>query len=645
VDSTEGASPTGNDVPNLVADVAARAGPSDPVFDLASLGISDRTLFEGDPRAVGRRSQLQVERVPAIVYVAEPGPNGRWLYVSPQIEAILGFTAQEWMANPGLWLQLIDPQDKRSALLAESALAEEEELLADRAEDKVYSDTYRLRHRNGSTVWVRDDAMVLWDSQGHATWHGVLVDVTREKHLEERLQHQALHDALTGLPNRKLFHDRVRRALWKRQPGHMAVLFIDLDNFKTVNDRFGHAGGDEVIAAAARQIRSCARDGDTAARFGGDEFALLVEHVTVEQATALAGRVIEALSRTEVAFSRQALTIGASIGIAVAGSEETTETLLRSADLAMYEAKRQGRGRHVLYEPTLYATARHRSRLREALQTALADDVITLAYMPIVDLNTGAVAGVEALARWSDRQLGEVPPSQFIQVAEETGLIHELGHWVIEQACRDLAVWRSAHSADVYVSVNASPLQLENDQFASSVVQSLMDHGLEPSALVLEVTEGMMLVERGRQSLRELRAYGIRVAIDDFGTGYSSLSYLRQLPVDMVKIDQTFLSPIEDNTTDPAFLRAIIRLAETLHLVTICEGVETPGHVCDMQTAGCGYGQGDFLARPGPLADVPAAFELVSRPPAQPRAETETETETETEPETETETGGPSIKA
>jgi len=719
VDSTEGAAAPGNDGPRQAADVAARAGGHDAVFDLAPLGIgildlegdmtstnevlrralgysheelagmafaafihtdhreahldrfaqlvegktdwfamddrfirkdggtlwvaltvslvrdadgrpghvisvtqdiTERKLFEGDARSVERRSQLQVDRVPAIVYVAEPGPNGRWLYVSPQVEAILGFTADEWMANPGLRLQLLDPEDKGSAELAGSALAEED-LLKHSVEEKVFSDTYRLRHRNGTTVWVRDDAMLLWDSDGHATSHGVLVDVTREKHLEERLAHQALHDSLTGLPNRALFHDRVAKALGNRRSGQIAVLFIDLDNFKTVNDRFGHASGDQVIAAAARHILSCARDADIAARVGGDEFALLVEDVTIEQVTALAGRVIEALSKTEVAFSRQALAIGASIGIAVAGPEETTETLLRDADLAMYEAKRQGRGRHVLYKPILYATARHHSRLREALRTALSDDVISLAYMPIVDLTTGALAGVEALARWSDRQLGEVPPSEFIQVAEETGLIHELGHWVIEQACGDLADWRSAHSAAVYVSVNASPLQLENDQFASSVVQSLLDHGLEPSALVLEVTEGMLLVERGRQSLRELRSHGVRVAIDDFGTGFSSLSYLPQLPVDMVKIDQTFLSPLEDNTSDPAFLRAIIRLAETLHLVTICEGIETPGHVCDVQAAGCGYGQGDFLARPGPLEDLPATFAFESRPPVRPEPE------------------------
>jgi diguanylate cyclase (GGDEF)-like protein len=445
--------------------------------------------------------------------------------------------------------------------------------------------------------------------------------VTREKLLEERLEHQALHDPLTGLPNRRLFRDRVGQALRKQPPRQIAVLFVDLDNFKTVNDSFGHACGDAVIAAAARRLQGCARDGDTAARIGGDEFALLVEDVSLEQVTALADRVISALSKIPVEFSRRTLTIGASVGIAVAGPEETTETLLRDADLAMYEAKLQGRCRHVLYKPAMHTTAMNRFRLREALQTALADGVIRVAYQPIVNLDSGEVAGIEALARWTDSELGEVPPAEFIQVAEDTGLIHELGHWMIEQACDDLARWRSAHGNEVYVSVNASPLQLDNDTFASSVMRSLRDHDLAPSALVLEVTEGVLLVERGRQTLRELRARGVRVAIDDFGTGYSSLSHLRQLPVDMVKIDQAFLRPREDNAADPEFLRAIVRLTETLSLVSICEGVETIGQLADVQAAGCGYGQGTFLAEPGPVMDVPATFEVVRARPAGPGSE------------------------
>ena len=224
----------------------------------------------------------------------------------------------------------------------------------------------------------------------------------------------------------------------------------------------------------------------------------------------------------------------------------------------------------------------------------------------------GAVVGLEALARWSDPALGDVPPSEFIPVAEATGLIHALGQWAIEQVCRGLTEWRSSHGTKAYVSVNVSPLQLEDDQFVSSVARILLNHGLEPSALVLDVTEGMLLVERSRESLRELRAHGVRVAIDNFGTGYSSLSYLRQLPVDLVKINQKFLNPLEDDSADPAFLRAIIRLAETLHLDAICEGIETPGQLCDLRVARCGFGQGDFLARVGPLVDVPATIEVAS---------------------------------
>jgi len=347
--------------------------------------ITERKLFPSDPRAVEQRSQLQVERVPAIVYVAETGPDGRWLYVSPQIEAILGFSAQQWMAGPGLWLQQLHPQDRAGALAEEERL-----LLAAGAGSGVSSHTYRLRHRNGATVWVRDDAMMLWDQQGRATLHGVLVDVTAEKHLEQRLEHQAFHDPLTGLPNRKLFHDRVGHALQRRQTGQVAVLFIDLDNFKTVNDSYGHACGDQVLVATARRLQTCARAEDTAARLGGDEFALLVEDVAAAQVTVLADRVLDALGETPLEFSGHSLTIGASVGIAVAGPGETTETLLRNADLAMYEAKLQGRYRHVLYEPAMHATVGKRFRLEGALQSALDDAAITLAHQPSVDLRTGA---------------------------------------------------------------------------------------------------------------------------------------------------------------------------------------------------------------------------------------------------------------
>jgi len=568
--------------------------------------ISERKRLESDLRVAEERYRLLVERVPAVVYVAEPGPAGRWPYVSPQIEEMLGFTAQEWLADPEMWFRQVHPDDQ------EIALGEEERILRGGTGGGIFSATYRLRHRNGTSVWVRDDAIMLRDHEGHATFHGVLVNVTREKRLEERLEHQAFHDPLTALPNRQLFHDRVGHALERRQTGQVAVLFIDLDDFKTVNDSFGHDCGDEVLVAAAHRLQSCARAGDTVARLGGDEFALLVDDVTASQVTAVADRVLDALSEPPVEFSGHATILGASIGIAVAGPGETSETLLRNADLAMYEAKLEGRSRHVIYEPVMHTKVVNRFRLESALQTAVAAGAITFAYQPIVDLRTGAVVGLEALARWSDPDLGDVPPSEFIPVAEATGLIHELGDWAIEQVCRGLTEWRSSHGTKAYVSVNVSPLQLEDDQFVSSVARILLNHGLEPSALVLDVTEGMLLVERSRESLRKLRAHGVRVAIDNFGTGYSSLSSLRQLPVDLVKISQKFLHPLEDDSTDPAFLRAIIRLAETLHLDAVCEGIETPGQLSDLQVARCGFGQGDFLARPSPLVDVPAAIEVAS---------------------------------
>jgi len=572
-----------------------------------TLDITERKRLESDLRAAEERFRLLVERVPAVVYVAEPGPAGVWHYVSPQIERMLGFTATEWMANPGMWLRQLDPSDR------DEAVADKQRMILAGTEVEQRSDTYRLHRRDGTTVWVRDDAMVLYDQDGNPTFQGVLVDVTQEKDLEERLGHQAFHDPLTGLPNRRLFRERVDHALADPAGpgGGSMVLFVDLDNFKTVNDSFGHASGDEVIIAAARRIKSCARAGDTAVRLGGDEFALLLKDATIDQAAALADRILVALHDTPVEFAGGTVVIGASVGIAAAGPGETTETLLRNADLAMYQAKLRGRGRYVVYESGMHKGAVAQFRLAAALQRAVAAGAITLAYQPIADLRTGEVVGLEALARWSDPDLGDVPPSAFIPVAEQTGLIQELGGQVLVRACGDAARWRVGTGSDAYVSVNVSPLQLDDDEFPDFVVKALRDHDLEPASLVLEVTEGLLLQERSRETLRELRARGVRVAIDDFGTGYSSLSYLRELPVDMLKIDQSFVSSNEPGITDVAFLQAIIRLAETLQLVTIAEGIETPAQLGQLQATACAQGQGYLLARPGPIADIPATLPAI----------------------------------
>ena len=421
--------------------------------------ITPRKSLEHELRSAEQHYRLLVERVPAVVYIADAGAEATWHYVSPQIEQMLGFTPQEWQADPHLWLRQVHPEDRSHAL------DEEARVIAADSEAETHSTSYRMHHRDGSLVWVRDDAMALWSPGGQVTWHGVLVDVTREKQLEARLGHQAFHDPLTGLPNRRLFHERVGQALDRAAAtgGSVSVLFVDLDHFKTVNDSFGHAYGDKVIVTAARRIRACVRSDDTAARLGGDEFALLVEGSSAEEVQALAGRLLDALRGSPMRLGDLTVTVAASIGIAEAAAGDTTDTLLRNADLAMYRAKRQGRGRSFRYHRGLHEEVVTRFRMEEALQGALADERITVAYQPIVDLADGAVVGLEALARWTDPELGVVPPDQFVAVAERTGLIKQLGHQVLTRACHGLASWRRQTGADAYISVNVSPLQLDDD--------------------------------------------------------------------------------------------------------------------------------------------------------------------------------------
>jgi diguanylate cyclase (GGDEF)-like protein/PAS domain S-box-containing protein len=568
--------------------------------------ISERKRLARELRTAENQFRMLVERVPAVVYSAEAGADGRWHYVSPQVEQMLGFTAAQWQSEPGLWIRQVHPDDRAMVLAAD------EPTLSPDGEVATQSTAYRMRHRDGSVVWVRDDAITV-PERDTAVWHGMLVDVTREKRLEERLGHQAYHDSLTGLPNRTLFHERVGRALARagRHPGDVGVLFVDLDEFKTVNDTFGHAYGDEVIVTAAERIRSCVDQRDTAARLGGDEFGLLLEGATLEQAEALATRVLQVLRDTPIRLGDLTVTVGASVGIALAAPDESTDTLLRNADLAMYQAKHSGRGRHFHYHPGLHESVVQRFQIEEALQVAVTEERITLAYQPIVDIGSGQVVGLEALARWTDPELGPVPPGDFIPVAERTGLIRDIGGRVIRDACRGLAKWRRDTGVDAYVSVNVSPPQLDA-AYPGDVDRALRESGLPPSALLLEVTEGLLLSEASRASIRDLRSRGIRVAIDDFGTGFSSLAYLRELPVDMVKIDQLFLRPGPEGGDDHTLLEALSRLARSLQLVTVFEGVETPEQLELLESIGCRYAQGYLFRRPGPLDQVPGCIELVA---------------------------------
>ena len=436
----------------------------------------------------------------------------------------------------------------------------------------------------------------------------VTLAVTDAKTLEA--MYQAFHDSLTGLASRALFLDRLRHGISgaQRAKTTLGLLFIDLDRFKMVNDTLGHAAGDRLLVEVAERVRACLRASDTAARFGGDEFAVLLADTTGSGAQIVADRIIEAVSAPFDISDREVF-ISASIGIALSEPDVCDPNeLLRAADVAMYQAKRHGKGRHEMFEPGMHAVLMERLNLEADLRRAIDHSEFVLHYQPIVALDTGRVVTVEALVRWHHPGRGMVPPLDFIPLAEETGLILPLGQWVLEEACRQAAEWQRDRVTDLAlsVSVNLSARQLEQRDVAARVAHALFESGLDPSCLVLEITESLLLQDREDTiaKLSELRLLGIRLAIDDFGTGYSSLSYLRQFPIDILKIDKSFVDGIGAGPEASAFARAIVRLGQTLHLEMIAEGIEEYSQVEELRRARCQLGQGYYFARPLPAAQM-----------------------------------------
>ena len=429
-------------------------------------------------------------------------------------------------------------------------------------------------------------------------------DVTDHMRLEQELAHQALHDSLTGLANQALFRDRVDHAVARtaRLAARLAVVFLDLDNFKTVNDSLGHAAGDEILVAVAERIRGCVRASDTVARLGGDEFAVLLEDLaTISDSTQLADRVIGVLQRPFRLAGREVF-IGASIGIALDGPGVDGGQLLRNADIAMYTAKRRGRGRYEIFQPAMHQAAMERMELEADLRKALERRELTVEYQPVVALATYGITGVEALVRWRHAERGQVPPSIFIPVAEEAGLIGELGRQVLYAACAQVRQWQLEHRtcAGLKLSVNLSPRQLQAETVVDEVRDALAASGLPPATLVLEITEGAMMndPESAVVRLHELKALGVKLAVDDFGTGYSSLNYLQRFPIDILKIDRTFVNEIDLKDVQASLVAAIISLAQSLRLNAVAEGVETATQVQALTGLGCGFAQGFHFARP-----------------------------------------------
>ncbi len=428
--------------------------------------------------------------------------------------------------------------------------------------------------------------------------------MTVVQHKEQQARHDAMHDSLTGLANRALFGERVENFVDQRKDGVVSVLFVDLDDFKFINDSLGHQVGDELLVAVAARLESCVRANDLVARLSGDEFAVLLESAVDRQdAVAVAQRVQDSLESPVIIDDRE-ITISASVGIAVErrSNIERAETILRAADTAMYRAKHKGKGRFEFFEQGMHLEAIERLDLKTDLQVALERGQFELNYQPIVAMSDEKVRAVEALIRWNHPTRGYVMPDRFIQLAEQTGQIVPIGRWVLNEACNQVMRWRKEHpdSAPKGVAVNLSVRQLHDPKLLEDVADALYASGLEPEALTLEITESMLIEEtdRGSRALDQLKAMKVKIAIDDFGTGYSSLSYLKRFPVDTIKIDKSFVAEMETSATSAALVKAVVDLAHNLGVATVAEGVENADQKAKIQDLGCTYGQGYLFARP-----------------------------------------------
>jgi diguanylate cyclase (GGDEF)-like protein len=431
------------------------------------------------------------------------------------------------------------------------------------------------------------------------------------RELERRLTQLAFHDPLTGLANRSLFSERVVEALAtaRAETRTCAVLFIDLDDFKTVNDTLGHEAGDELLKAVAERITGCLRPNDQPARLGGDEFAVIIEDALANQtAERIAARITEAL-RQPVRVNNCDLYLRASIGIATSQDVNSADEMLRNADLAMYMAKADGKGRYRWFRSSMRTDLVERHQLKSDLERASGRGEFQVHYQPIVDLRSGRPVAAEALVRWVHPERGLIFPASFIPTAERSGLINEIGRFVLRTACKHVAEWvdiATPNDRPFAVTVNLSPAQFAQPDLVAQVEQAVDDAGIDPACLVLEITEGLMLQgsDRVLRTLDRLSGFGVRMAMDDFGTGYASLSSLRELPMDMIKIAKTFTDDISGNEEKSPFVRAMIELGESLGLITLAEGIETGQQARELERLGCQLGQGYHFARPIPATGI-----------------------------------------
>jgi len=558
-----------------------------------ALDITSRKAAEEALQQAEHRFRTLVEQLPLVVYIDALDEVSSNIYTSPQVEQILGYTDEEWQTNELLFVQTLHPDDRERVLAAHART---------HATGESLSLEYRLLHREGHVVWVRDEGRVMKDADGKPLFlQGYLLDISARREAEEELRHQAFHDSLTGLANRALFTDRLEHALQRQPAGSIgaAVLFLDLDDFKTINDSLGHLAADQLLRATGDRIKSVLRSADTVARFGGDEFAVLLDEVVHPSIAArTADRIAQALATPFTVGDRE-LFVSASIGIAIGCDPEE---LLRAADVAMYRVKAGGKGHHAFYEPAMDDAVFSRLELVADLRRAALRNEFVLHYQPTVSLADRRIVGVEALLRWQHPTRGLIPPLEFVSLAEETGLIVSIGRMVLMKACQQVATWQRELKLEppLRLAVNVSARQLQDPGFAADVDGALRASGLDPSCLTLELTESVLMQSGplGTAALGRLRQLGVQLALDDFGTGYSSLGYLQELPVQVVKIDRSFVQDMHKRERSAALVRAIIDLGGGLGLSLVAEGVEEEAQAAELRRLGCDTGQGFLFARP-----------------------------------------------